>query len=107
MYDKYIRTEKGICGELFHYDERGHLIGESRPGFIPGTYNHYDNEGYSGYSQEGLIAVWNHYGDDGHYIGSSSHGLMSTNHVCDDVAGSSWEDPYGADTYLMSTDYDY
>ena len=35
-------SERGLFGQINHYDAHGKKIGESRPGFLGGM-NHYDN----------------------------------------------------------------
>lgn len=42
-----------------HYDNNGHKIGESRPGFFGGL-NHYDDKGHS---NPGFLGGFNHYDD--------------------------------------------
>ena len=45
-----------------HYDNNGHKVGESRPGFFGGL-NHYDDKGHKrGHSNPGFLGGFNHYG---------------------------------------------
>ena len=36
-------SREGLFGEIYHYDEKGHMIGESRRGFL-GGYTNYDEK---------------------------------------------------------------
>ena len=45
-----------------HYDNSGHKVGESSPGFFGGI-NTYDNHGNkTSHSERGLFGGFNHYG---------------------------------------------
>lgn len=47
---------------LKHYDNKGHKVGESRPGVF--GVNHYDNKGHkTGHSNRGIFGDWKHYDD--------------------------------------------
>lgn len=64
-------TEKGLFGQLIHYKD-GVRIGESRPGIVEGTYNHYsDEKGFVGSSDPGLFADQIHRDAYGCYAGES------------------------------------
>ncbi len=39
-------SREGFFGEIIHYDNKGHKIGESWPSFFGGGYNNYDNKGH-------------------------------------------------------------
>ena len=69
--DKSVRrmtiwVKKDIAGQDYfrgmnHYDNDGHKVGESRPGFF-GSVKHYDNVGKKqGDSEPGLFGGFNHY----------------------------------------------
>ena len=50
-----------FLGGMNHYDNNGHKVGESRPGFF-GSMKHYDNKGNKqGHSEPGLFGGYNHY----------------------------------------------
>ena len=71
---RHIYSQEGFFGEINHYDENGY-IGHSEPGLIDG-YNHYDADGnLIGYSQEGFFGEMNHYGING-YEGTSVPGVL-------------------------------
>ena len=38
------RSERGLLGNIIHYDENGKMIGYSEPG-MSGSYTHYDTNG--------------------------------------------------------------
>lgn len=64
-------TEKGLFGQLIHYKD-GVRVGESWPGLLKGTYNHYSNEkGFVGYSDPGFFADQIHRNARGDYVGES------------------------------------
>ncbi len=90
-------SERGLFGDIHHYDEHGKKIGTSSPGFLGGYtnydangkkvgrsdpgflggYNHYDNKGKkTGHSSPGLFGSYNHYDSNNKNVGSSDPGLF-------------------------------
>ena len=55
-------SRPSVFGGLKHYDNKGHKVGESRPGVF--GVNHYDNKGHkTGHSNRGIFGDWKHYDD--------------------------------------------
>ena len=97
MSDKGYSRE-GLFGQINHYDEHGHKIGESWPGlfggytnydadghktgrseeqFLGAGYTHYDNQGHKiGRSDEGFLGGYNNYNADGHYTGHTDRSIF-------------------------------
>lgn len=64
-------SERGLFGDIHHYDEHGHKTGTSRPGFF-GGYTNYDAKGNKvGHSDPGLFGGYNHYDNHGKKTGHS------------------------------------
>ena len=97
-----ITSTKGIFS-VVHRDESGSIVGESRPGIIPGTYNHYAPDGsFLGSSVEGVLSV-KHYDPDGSFAGDtvpSAFGAETYDSEGDHFASST------PDLFGMSTDFD-
>ena len=54
-------SERGLFGQINHYDAKGKKIGESRPGLFGGM-THHDAKGRKiGHSDPGLFGTMNHY----------------------------------------------
>lgn len=70
-------SREGFFGTIYHYDSKGHKIGERRPGLF-GGYSNYDSHGHkTGTSEEKLFGGgFTHYDNKGHKIGSSDEGLF-------------------------------
>lgn len=74
-------SREGFFGEIIHYDSKGNIIGESRPGFWGDTYSNYDaKENKIGETRPGLFGEYNTYDIYGKKTGSSSPGFFGTNH---------------------------
>ena len=74
------RSEQGLFGTVYHYDEHGKEVGRSEPGLF-GGYTNYDAEGNKiGHSDPGLFGGYNHYDNNGHKIGHSDPGLFGGYH---------------------------
>lgn len=90
-------SERGIFGDIHHYDEHGKKIGTSTPGLFGGYtnydakgkkvgrsdpsflggYNHYDNKGHkTGHSSPGFFGSYNHYDSNNKPVGSSDPGFF-------------------------------
>lgn len=64
-------SQRGLFGDINHYDENGKKIGESRPGLF-GGYTNYDAKGNKvGRSDPGLFGSYNHYDNHGKKTGHS------------------------------------
>ena len=62
-------SRKGAFGQINHYDENGHKVGESWPSLFGGM-NEYDENGKKvGYSTQGLFGGYNHYDESWHNSG--------------------------------------
>ena len=100
-----IHSVDGAFGQKIHYDEYGNYIGESWPGLIEGTYNHYNADGqFAGYSDPGLFADLVHHDASGHYQGETWSGIADGHKVhydTDGYAGDSWDSLLGSDTELF------
>ena len=73
-----IETLEGLFGEKIHYRD-GEKIGESWPGLLGGSYDHYDAQGNPlGSSEPGLFADLEHYDARGEHVGSTQRGLLGT-----------------------------
>ncbi len=74
-------SERGLFGDIHHYDEHGKKTGTSRPGLF-GGYTNYDAKGNKvGHSDPGLFGGYNHYDNHGKKTGHSDPGLFgSYNH---------------------------
>lgn len=69
-------SERGLFGDIHHYDEHGHKTGTSRPGFF-GGYTNYDAKGNKvGHSDPGLFGGYNHYNNHGKKTGHSDPSLF-------------------------------
>lgn len=75
------RSERGLFGTVYHYDEHGKKTGRSEPGLF-GSYTNYDANGRkTGHSDPGFFGSYNHYDNRGRKTGSSDPGLFgSYNH---------------------------
>ena len=75
------RSERGLFGTVYHYDEHGKRTGRSEPGLF-GSYTNYDANGRkTGHSDPGFFGSYNHYDNNGRKTGSSDPGLFgSYNH---------------------------
>lgn len=70
------RSEKGLFGTVYHYDENGRKTGRSEPGLF-GGYTNYDAKGNkTGYSDPGFFGDYKHYDNQGKKTGSSEPGLF-------------------------------
>ena len=66
-----LKSIKGLFGQIIHYKD-GVKVGETWDGLIPGTYNHYDENGtYAGHSDSGFFANKVHYDRHGQRIGET------------------------------------
>lgn len=90
----------GIFGNTIYRNESGEIVGESRPGIIPGTSHYYnadgqhvgygtesifggenlhsDTDGFMGYTQPSLFGESIH-NADGEYVGHGYDGLFGPN----------------------------
>ena len=69
-------SQRGMFGDITHYDEHGHKIGTSRPGFF-GGYTNYDAHGNkTGHSDPGLFGGYTHYDNHGNKTGYSDPGMF-------------------------------
>lgn len=69
-------SERGLFGDIHHYDEHGHKTGTSRPGFF-GGYTNYDAKGNKvGHSDPGFFGGYNHYDNHGKKTGHSDPSLF-------------------------------
>lgn len=69
-------SQRGLFGNINHYDEHGKKTGESRPGMF-GGYTNYDANGKKvGHSDPGLFGGYNHYDNKGKKTGHSDPGLF-------------------------------
>lgn len=74
------RSEQGLFGTVYHYDEHGNKTGRSEPGFF-GGYTNYDAKGNKiGHSDPGLFGGYDHYDTQGHKTGHSDPGFFGTYH---------------------------
>lgn len=75
------RSERGLFGTVYHYDEHGKRTGRSEPGLF-GSYTNYDANGRkTGHSDPGFFGSYNHYDNNGRKTGSSDPGMFgSYNH---------------------------
>lgn len=74
------RSEPGLFGDYTNYDANGKKIGHSDPGLF-GGYTHYDNHGHkTGHTDPGLFGSYTHRDSDGKKIGSSDPGIFGTYH---------------------------
>ena len=99
---KHLHSQEGFFGSINHYDENGYA-GYSQPGLFGGL-NHYDKDGnFIGYSQEPILGSGlNHYSEDGEYIGSSTPALFGGYvHHGDGIDGYSSSEFFGGrETYF-------
>ena len=71
-----IESIKGLFGQIIHYKD-GVKIGESWPGLLDGSQNHYDADGrYVGYSDRGIFAEQVHHDEHGNYIVETHSGVF-------------------------------
>lgn len=69
-------SERGLFGDIHHYDEHGHKTGTSRPGMF-GGYTNYDAKGNKvGRSDPGFFGGYNHYDNHGRKTGHSDPGMF-------------------------------
>lgn len=69
-------SERGLFGDIHHYDEHGHKTGTSRPGIF-GGYTNYDAKGNKvGHSDPGFFGGYNHYDNHGKKTGHSDPSLF-------------------------------
>lgn len=70
-------SREGFFGTIYHYDSKGHKIGESRPRFF-GGYTNFDSKGHKiGTSEEKFFGGgFTHFDNAGHKIGSSDERLF-------------------------------
>jgi len=65
------RSERGLFGDIYHYNEHGKKIGHSEPNFF-GGYTNYDSNGKKiGHSDPSFFGGYNHYDTHGHKVGGS------------------------------------
>lgn len=70
------RSERGLFGTLYHYDEHGRKVGRSEPKIL-GGYTNYDEKGRKiGESEPGLFGGYTHYDSRGKKVGSSEPGIF-------------------------------
>lgn len=70
------RSERGLFGTVYHYDERGKKTGRSEPGIL-GGYTNYDAKGKKiGHSEPKILGGYTHYDRNGKKIGSSEPGIL-------------------------------
>jgi len=69
-------SQRGLFGDINHYDANGKKIGESRPGLF-GGYTNYDANGKkTGHSDPGFFGGYNHYDNNGKKTGHSDPSLF-------------------------------
>ena len=69
-------SQKGLFGNINHYDSKGKKMGESRPGMF-GGYTNYDSNGKKvGHSSPGMFGGYNNYDNNGKKIGHISPGMF-------------------------------
>lgn len=69
-------SQRGLFGDIHHYDEHGHKTGTSRPGLF-GGYTNYDANGNKvGHSDPGFFGGYNHYDNHGKKTGHSDPSLF-------------------------------
>lgn len=74
------RSEKGVFGTIYHYDEHGRKVGRSEPKLF-GGYTNYDNKGKKiGESEPNLFGGYTHYDSKRHKVGSSEPGVFGEYH---------------------------
>jgi len=99
-----IHSVKGLFGQTIHYED-GIKVGESWPGLLRSSLNHYDAEGrYIGYSDCGMIADLAHHNKHGNYIGETHIGLFGQKkHYSTDCryVGETWDGFIGDTTDFM------
>lgn len=70
------RSEEGLFGTVYHYDEHGKKTGRSEPGFF-GGYTNYDAKGNKvGHSEPGLFGGYTSYDTKGNKIGHTEPDLF-------------------------------
>ncbi len=103
-----LETIKGFFGQFIHYKD-GVRVGESWPGMIDGSYNHYDQSGnYAGYSDPGFFAEQAHHNAQGGYVGETWTDDFDVSRHYDDrgPAGESFQDSFGVTHTFMFDDVD-
>ena len=99
-----IKNVEGMFGQIIYYED-GVRIGESWPGLIKGSYNHYDADGsYQGRSAPGLFGNQVHYNEYGRYAGETHTGLFGQKVHCSadrGYVGETWDGFGGETTSLM------
>ena len=104
----HITSVDGLFGQKLHYDEMGNLVGESWPGLFEGSWEHYDQNGYAGYSTPGLFADQVHHNANGQYVGDTWSGIADEHKIHYDTkgyAGDSWDTLTGSSTDLNDDAY--
>lgn len=106
---KKMKSIKGRFGQTIHY-ENGVKVGESWPGLLEGSQNHYDADGkYAGYSDRGFIADQVHHDANGRYIGETHTGFFGQKkHYSADrgYVGETWDGLFRDTTDLFVQDPD-
>lgn len=101
--NKMIKSIKGLFGQTIHYKD-GIKVGESWPGLLSNTQNHYDAGGrYIGHSVPGVIANAVHYDEHGSRIGATCTGIFNERRHYDAdcrFVGDTWDAFTGEETYL-------
>ena len=101
---KRFKSIKGLFGQTIHYED-GIKIGESWPGLLNGSQNHYDAKGRCiGYSDRGMIADLVHHDERGNYIGEMHTGFFGQKmHYSAErrYVGNTWDGFIGDNTDLM------
>ena len=70
------RSEQGLFGTIYHYDEHGKRIGRSEPGLF-GGYTNYDAKGRKvGHTDPGFGGSYNHSDTHGRKVGHTEPGLL-------------------------------
>ena len=73
----HIYGTPGIFGNTIYRNEFGEIVGESRPGIIPGTTEIYNEHGqHIGYGTESIFGGQNFYSDLDGYAGYSQPSLI-------------------------------
>lgn len=68
---------EGIFGNIIYRNELGEIVGESRPGLIPGTSEFFDGDGrHVGYGTESMFGGQNFHTNTGEFVGYSQPSLF-------------------------------
>ena len=104
-----IKSIKGLFSQTIHYKD-GVKVGESWPGLLEGSQNHYDADGkYVGYSERGIFADQVHHDEHGNYVGETHRGFFGQKkHYSADhgYVGETW-DGFVGDTTALSNEVDF